>query len=242
MRIIKLNATDSTNLFLRNLAVDTDVKDFTIVTADLQTNGRGQMGSGWQSQASKNLTFSVYKRFVAFKLKHQFDISIVVALSVINALEGFNIPKLSIKWPNDILSANKKIGGVLIENVIKNQQITASVIGVGLNINQKTFDDLPQASSLINITGVNYNLDEVLQSILKEMQFYFQALAEGKQESIKNTYESYLFRKDKPSTFKTAEGLCSGFIKGVSNAGLLQVLLEDNKLETFDLKTIKLLY
>ncbi len=242
MRIIKLSATDSTNLFLRELVAETTVKDMTTVVVQDQTKGRGQMGASWQAQPSKNLTFSVYKRFVDFSLDNQFTISMVVALSIVKALEGFNIPKLSIKWPNDILSANKKIGGVLIENVIKKSQVDASIIGIGLNINQKTFIDLPQASSLLTITGMNYDLDEVLQAILNQLESYFKVLEVDKYEVLKTDYESYLFRKNKPSTFKTAEGLCSGFIKGVSKEGLLQVLLEDNKLKTFDLKTIKLLY
>lgn len=242
MRLIKLNAIDSTNLFLRSLCLDTYVEDFTVVVAKHQTKGRGQMGTVWSSQDSKNLTFSVFKRFENLKLEQQFVISMVSSLAVINALKKMKLPKLSVKWPNDILSANKKICGILIENVIKQNKVTGSVVGIGLNVNQVDFYSLPQASSVLNITGRSYDLDEILQSILKELETLFD-LVESKQfEIIKTAYESYLFRKDKPSTFENAEGLFSGFIKGVSNEGLLKVLLEDDVLETFDLKTIKLLY
>jgi len=242
MRIIKLNAIDSTNLFLRSLCLDTYVEDFTVVVAKHQTKGRGQMGTVWSSQDAKNLTFSVFKRFENLKLEQQFVISMVSSLAVINALKKMNLPKLSVKWPNDILSANKKICGILIENVIKQNKVAGSVVGIGLNVNQVDFSGLPQASSILNITGTSYDLDELLQSILNELKILFDLVESNQFETIKTTYESFLFRKDKPSTFENAEGLFSGFIKGVSNEGLLKVLLEDDVLETFDLKTIKLLY
>ena len=242
MRIIKLNAIDSTNLFLRSLSIDTNVEDFTVVVAKHQTKGRGQMGTVWSSQDAKNLTFSVFKRFDNLKLDQHFVISMVASLAVINTLKKLNLPKLSVKWPNDILSANKKICGILIENVIKQNNVAATVVGIGLNVNQVNFSNLPQASSLLNVTGISYDLDELLQSILKELEILFDLVESNQFKTIKTTYESYLFRKDKPSTFKNEEGLFSGFIKGVSNEGLLEVLLEDNVLKTFDLKTIKLLY
>lgn len=242
MRIIKLNAIDSTNLFLRSLSIDTNVEDFTVVVAKHQTKGRGQMGTVWSSQDAKNLTFSVFKRFDNLKLDQHFVISMVASLAVINTLKKLNLPKLSVKWPNDILSANKKICGILIENVIKQNNVAATVVGIGLNVNQVNFSNLPQASSLLNVTGISYDLDELLQSILKELETLFDLVESNQFKTIKTTYESYLFRKDKPSTFKNEEGLFSGFIKGVSNEGLLEVLLEDNILKTFDLKTIKLLY
>jgi len=241
MRIIKLNATDSTNRFLRNLSLDSPVQDFTTIVTSHQTNGRGQMGTLWQSQPFKNLTFSVYKKLNLFPFESQFYISMSVALAIIKALEQLNIPKLSIKWPNDILSANQKVCGVLIENVIKQSVIESSIIGIGLNVNQLDFNGLPQASSLKNVTGVNYDLDEILHLILKQLEIQLDLLCKDT-NSIKSQYESYLFRKEKPSTFKTAEGLFSGIIKGVSEHGLLEVLIEDQVLKTYDLKTIKLLY
>lgn len=241
MRIIKLNATESTNRFMRNLSLESSVQDFTTVVTSTQSKGRGQMGSAWQSESFKNLTFSVYKGFKQFEFEDQFKISMAVSLAIIKALETLQITKLSIKWPNDILSANKKICGILIENVIKQSHIVSSIVGVGLNVNQLKFKDLPQAGSLKLITGLNYDLDEILHLILKHLEIQLKLL-ENDTSALKNNYESYLFRKEKPSTFKSDEGLFSGIIKGVSNEGLLKVMIEDQELKTFDLKTIKLLY
>ncbi|KAB1067833.1 biotin--[acetyl-CoA-carboxylase] ligase [Tamlana haliotis] len=243
MIIIKLNATDSTNSYLRRLYSSSAIEDFTTVIAKKQTQGRGQRGAEWESQEAKNLTFSVFKSLEDFSLTHPFGISMVVALALRKALQSFLIPQLYVKWPNDILSADKKICGVLIENVMKQQDIVASIIGIGLNVNQVEFDNLPRASSLTKITGAIYDLDEVALAVLNQVQYYFDLLKEGGFENLKTEYESCLFRKNKPSTFKDAEGLLfSGFIKGVSNFGNLQVLLEDNIIKEFDLKEITLMY
>ncbi|TYA67680.1 biotin--[acetyl-CoA-carboxylase] ligase, partial [Seonamhaeicola marinus] len=189
------------------------------------------------------LTFSVFKDISGFYLEHPFYISMVAALALIKTLNFFGIPKISVKWPNDILSENKKICGVLIENVIKNNKMTASIIGMGLNVNQTEFENLPKASSLKIITGRVFSIDEVAITIINNLKFYFEFLKAGNTAIIKNEYVNYLFRKNKPSTFLDAEGcMFSGFIKGVTNTGNLKVLLENNIVKTFDLKEIQLLY
>lgn len=243
MPIIKLNAIDSTNSYLRKLSVEKTVEDYTAIVAKQQTNGRGQMGTIWNSENSKNLTFSVFKDVSKVYIEHPFYISIVTSLAILKSLQSFNVPKLSVKWPNDILSENKKICGILIENVIKQNNLYASIIGIGLNVNQTTFDNLPQASSLKSITGKVFNLDEILNAILSNLRSCFLELENGNLNHLKDEYETYLFRKNKPSTFKNAEGFVfSGFIKAISVSGNLQVLLEDDIIKEYDLKDISLLY
>lgn len=243
MRIIKLNAIDSTNSFLRQLSVEEGVTDYTVVVTNYQTHGRGQMGTEWNSKDSKNLMFSVFKDVSSIHLEHHFYISMVVSLSILKALQELQILKLSIKWPNDILSDHKKLAGILIENVIKQNQLQGSIIGIGLNVNQIEFKNLPNATSLQLVSGNIFELDEVLQIVLKQLKIHFDLLEKGQLSVLKNKYEAKLFRKNKPSTFRDAEGrLFSGFIIGVTNSGHLQVKLEDDVIQKFDLKTITLLY
>jgi BirA family biotin operon repressor/biotin-[acetyl-CoA-carboxylase] ligase len=164
-------------------------------------------------------------------------------LAVIKTLQSFSISKLSIKWPNDILSEDKKICGILIENVIKQQSLGNTIIGVGLNVNQTEFINLPKASSLKLITGNVYDLEEVLYEVIKSLKYYFGILKRADYEGIKTAYEAYLFRKNKPSTFKDNKGLIfSGYIKSVTLSGNLQVLLEDEIIKEFDLKEVALMY
>ena len=158
MRIVKLNAIDSTNSYLKELSTTESLDDYTAVLAKNQTKGRGQLGAIWNSKESKNLTFSVFKDFSSYKFGVPFYISLVTALALLKTLESFGIPRLTVKWPNDILSADKKICGILIENVIKQNNINASIIGIGLNVNQLVFDNLPRASSLKLISGKHFDI------------------------------------------------------------------------------------
>lgn len=243
MHIIKLNATDSTNSYLRALSAEKVLNDYTIVTAKYQTQGRGQLGANWDSEKGKNLMCSVFKRYAKLGVENHFYISMVVSLSIVRALQKFQVPKLLIKWPNDILSEQKKICGILIENIIKQNTLEASIIGFGLNINQTSFLDLPNASSLKLLTGQVYEASEILEAVLKELKIHFDHLNQGDYDQLKTQYENLLFRKNKPSTFKDAQGyLFPGYIQGVNDNGLLQVLLEDDIIKTFDLKELKLLY
>ena len=243
MRIIKLSAIDSTNTFLRQLSATEDLEDYTVIVAQSQTNGRGQMGTTWSSQDSKNLMVSVFVDVSFLSLEDSFYISIATSLAISEALKRFQIKQVKVKWPNDILADQKKISGVLIENVIKNNQLQASIIGFGLNVNQLHFENLPKATSMQKVSGVAYDLDEVLNAVLTQLKVYMTQLKNKQHTVLKGLYEDALFRKNKPSTFEDAEGcMFSGFIYGVSNSGYLRILLEDNVLKEFDLKAVKLLY
>ncbi len=243
MQIIKLNATDSTNLYLKELMNIKSLEDYTVVVAEKQTLGRGQMGTRWESKPYKNLTFSILRKIDSEKVTNPFILNICVSLAVYTLLNKLHLPDLKVKWPNDILSGNFKICGILIENIFSGNRMVASVIGIGLNVNQITFNNLPKVSSLKLLTGKTFNLDQLLtefQSVLK--QIFFELDEKGAVEMQKK-YENVLFRKDKPSTFKDNDGnLFMGFIQGVSNEGRLVVTIEDDIKKEFDLKAIRLLY
>ena len=243
MHIIKLDAIDSTNSFLRQLSSVETLKDYTLVVAQSQTKGRGQMGTSWTSEPGKNLMVSAFVNVFFLPIEHSFYISMAASLAIFKTLEDFQIKNVKVKWPNDILADQKKISGILIENVIKNNCLQATIIGFGLNVNQTHFEDLPMATSMKNVSGKVYVLDEVLNAIVKRLQEYFDLLKNKQYTVIKKAYQSVLFRKDKPSTFEDAEGsMFSGFIKGVTDSGHLQVLVEDHLIKEFDLKEVKLLY
>lgn len=244
MNIIKLNTTPSTNTYMRELSAIKDLEDFSVVWALNQTKGRGQMGTVWNSQPGKNLTISIYKDVSWLGISNHFFISIVVSLALIHTLNELMIKNLKIKWPNDILSDYKKIGGILIENVIKNNQLQASIIGIGLNVNQTDFDNLPQASSLINITGRIFSLEELLVRVLANLKSMFLELKEKQEfEKLKKNYTTALFRLNKPSTFKDKNNqLFAGYIYGTDKQGNLLVLLENKVIKSFGFKEITLLY
>ena len=242
MNIIKLDAIDSTNSYLKKIILEKDVSDYTIVTANFQTEGKGQLGYMWESEDSKNLLCSIYKKDLGIKVEDQFVLSMLVSLSIIRTLEKLNLPKLYIKWPNDIMSDNKKICGILIENMVKQNSIKESVIGIGLNVNQDTFKNLPNATSIKKIKGVAFNIDELLNDLVNNIKKQFIDFNQSKIDLIFRQYEDVLYRMNIPSTFKNSEGdVFTGFIKGVNNLGRLKVLLEDNLTKSYSIKDISLM-
>jgi len=241
MHIIKLSATDSTNTYLKKLSTKSTIKDYTCIVTDNQTKGRGQVGTIWSSEPGKNLVFSVFKDLEELQIELPFSVSMIVSLSILESLNGMDIPKLSIKWPNDIMSDNKKICGILIENVIKKNKLNSSIIGIGLNVHQKNFKSLPNASSLKLVTKKNYNLDELLIVILNKLKFNF-SQNHLNLENLKKKYELELYKKNISAKFKNAKGsLFQGTIQGVSKLGKLIVLADNGILEEYDLKEITLM-
>ena len=242
MNIIKLDAIDSTNNYLKKIILNEGINDYTVVTAKFQTQGKGQLGTEWESEHSKNLICSVYKKEINIKVQDQFVISALVSLALIKTLRKVNLSNMHIKWPNDIMSDNKKICGILIENIVKENYIKDTVIGIGLNVNQTIFNNLPNAASIKNLIGTTCSIDEILKDLVKNVKYYFNELDKSSINSIFEKYEDALFRINKPSTFKNSKGeVFSGYIKGVSRLGKLNVMLEDNLVESYDLKEISML-
>jgi len=173
----------------------------------------------------------------------QFLLSIYVSMAICHVLKRYNVPNLSVKWPNDILSAKQKICGILIENILVGSYIDTSIIGIGLNVNQTNFEKLPRATSLKLILGKFVDLDDLLNTLIEELKNTFLKLDPFSRNAMYKSYSNTLFRKDKPSTFRDKnQNLFMGFIRKVDHSGKLIVALEDNELKAFDLKEIELLY
>ena len=242
MQLIKLDAIDSTNQFLKGLSNNQILENFTVVTAENQTNGKGQMGAIWDSEASKNLIMSVLVCDFVADINQIFTINIVVSIAVIQALEYFNIPDLSIKWPNDIMSYNKKIGGILIENSIKSDGSINSIAGLGLNVNQINFEHLPKASSLAVICKTTFDKEEILLKIIENLEKNIQNWNQNA-HLFWWEYASKLFKKGVPMPFEGQnQQNFMGIIQGVSPSGKIEILLEDESISEFDIKEIQMLY
>lgn len=242
MKFIKLDAIDSTNDFLRKLSQNQALENFTIVTANSQWKGKGQMGSKWTTEEGKNLITSILIKNTISELNALFTLNIAVALSIHEALSDFKIPNLTIKWPNDIMSGNKKIGGILIENNIKSNQKIESIIGIGLNINQENFEDLPKATSLKVVTNSHFDIEEVLLLTLKKLENNIQYI-DASPAVLWNKYHEVLFKIGKPMAFETPEQQkFMGIIQKVNSKGQLEVILEDDTIKTYGIKEITLLY
>lgn len=243
MKIIKLSAIDSTNSFLKELTQNSYVEDYTVVVTSEQTSGRGQMNSSWHSQPHKNLTFSIFTRLNNLKTKDQTLLSFNISLAVFDTLKSLSVPDLKIKWPNDIMSGNQKICGILIETTFVKEKIKNVVIGIGLNVNQKKFPDhLKNASSLKNILKKDFDLDAILKVLLEKIQLRISEVENHHFQKIHNEYHDVLYKKDIPCAFKNekANTFFMGIIKGVSKQGSVQIQLEDDSIAEFGIKEISL--
>jgi BirA family biotin operon repressor/biotin-[acetyl-CoA-carboxylase] ligase len=242
MKLIKLDAIDSTNDFLKGLSSKQDLQNYTVVSAENQFNGKGQMGSKWDSESGKNLIMSVLIKDFLLDNDSFFNLNIVVSLAVIRVLESYTIPELSIKWPNDIMSANKKIGGILIENSLKGDGTITSIVGLGLNINQIQYDNLPRASSLAIICNAFFDKEEMLFKIISRMEEMISIYKEN-EASLWEEYSNNLFKIGIPTAFSDENDInFMGIIMGVSAIGKLEIQLEDDSICEYNLKEVQMLY
>ena len=243
MNVIKLDAIDSTNDFLKNLTQRQSVKNYTVVVAKEQTKGKGQMGSTWNTEANKNLTFSILIKKSVSNIEAIFNLNMAVTVSIIQVLKSQNIPHLNIKWPNDIMAENKKIAGILIENSIRENGKIDSIIGIGLNVNQTNFENLPKASSLKGIMHQDFDLDDIFENIVTQIERNMEKVKDNEADFLWKEYDRYLFKKGKPTLFEdVSQNRFMGMIQKVNANGKLEVMLEDDSIKQFGIKEITMLY
>lgn len=193
-RAVKLDETESTNLYIKSLALEEPLDEFTVVYTDFQTKGRGQIGNTWVSNRGENLLFSmlVYPYFIS--PSSQFILSQIVSISIANVLSRY-VSDIKIKWPNDIYWKNSKIAGILIENSLMGQAIEKSIIGIGININQILFPEfVVKPTSLSKITGNKYLADDILSQFMVEFISLYDSIRGGQVEHIVSEYMSCLYR------------------------------------------------
>ena len=243
MKIIKLDAIDSTNSFLKDLSLSSALENLTVVVTQKQSKGRGQQESTWISEPYKNLTFSVFISLNDVKIIHRRYLNFAISLSIYNVLFDKKISKLSIKWPNDILSANKKICGILIENSFFGDKIKSAIVGIGLNVNQEIFpNSLPNATSLKLETSMESDLDILLNEILIEFQNKIKLLESKYFHLLEKQYLEVLYKKNIPTMFKNSKDeIFMGIISGISDDGNLQIQLEDDSILEFGIKEVSIL-
>ena len=229
MKIIKLDAIDSTNSYLKKLLTKESLDDLTVVISKHQTKGKGRNGNIWANDASLNLAFSIYKRFNRLNINNKFILNLISSIAVFHLLNENKLNKLTIKWPNDIMSENKKISGILIENSVKGNFINHSVIGVGINVNQRKFKNLPNATSMFIETGREFSLDS-LASRLGEIFSKNFLQYEKNEGTLLKYYNNQLFLKNTDSNFITKDGKrFSGKITRINKNGELIIMKADNR-------------
>ena len=212
-----------------------------MVVSKHQTQGRGRNGNTWSNKPSLNLAFSIYKRFSDFEIDKKFMLNVISSISVYETLRKYNLLDLTIKWPNDIMTANKKISGILIENNIRGNSIKNSVIGIGININQNKFKNLPNATSIFIETGKLNSVETIAQELQKALEKNFNLFRINENELIKN-YNSLLYKKNETSNFSANDmSKFQGEIIKVDIDGEITIRLSNKQLSKYSESEIKLI-
>jgi BirA family biotin operon repressor/biotin-[acetyl-CoA-carboxylase] ligase len=217
-----LPSCHSTNDVARDL-LQSEVKEGTIVITDDQFAGKGQSGNQWRSFPGQNLTFSLILRPAFLMPNKQFLITVILSLGIKDSLEEILPGNVKIKWPNDIFFNNKKIAGLLIENVLRGNNYDSCVAGIGLNVNQTDFHDGLVATSIKQVTNKVYDLNIILNSLIKNIGDYYKKLQDGKENALKQQYQSSMLGIGERRKFKTAGDEFNGIIEGTDEFGRLLV-------------------
>lgn len=212
-------------------------KDMYIVYCDYQTKGRGQRGNSWESEAKKNLTFSLSITPKNIAAEKQFTISKIVSISIADTLKEFGIDA-TIKWPNDIYVGDQKIAGILIENTLSSKGLLSrSIIGVGLNLNQTEFkSDAPNPISMKMIKTNEFCREEVLSVFSEKFTFYYSLLLDC--ESIDKKYLERLYKKGVQSTYRDVDGDFLGEIIGIGECGELAIKKSTGEIKRYLFKEV----
>lgn len=212
----------------------------TLVVTAHQTAGRGQRGNRWETTPDQNLTFSVLIRPNFLRATDQFSLSIAVALGVYETLrEHLDETYLRLKWPNDVYVGDQKLGGLLLENTLHGYDLSHSIVGIGLNVNQTEFP-IPKATSLRATTGqpFRYDLESLLARLLEHLEAEYLRLRGGGHATQKARYLAALYRYQEWHPFRLPDGRTfNGQILGVDEAGRLALETEEG-LRYFGMKEV----
>lgn len=237
--------TDSTQDEVRRHIQEYD--NLSVVAAEFQTAGRGQRGNTWLARKGENLTFSMLLKFGGncfspLKATDQFLITKAATIGVAGYLEGKGI-NCSIKWPNDIYFHDKKICGMLIENVLEGEYLSRGIVGIGLNVNQREFPpQLMNPTSMSVVTGQTYNTKDEMVILAGFLASAFQTSlgSESSTPEVDKEYERRLYRKDEFHEFTVCQdgSILEGKITGVTPGGLVQIINRKGELFQFAFKEI----
>lgn len=219
-KIIRLKEIDSTNRFLRELK-DEQEDEMVVAVADFQTAGKGQGSHTWESEAGKNLLFSIKVNPRWVPVRQQFLLSMAGAIAIKEALETY-VDGITLKWPNDVYWNDKKISGTLIETSIDSKGIKTCIFGIGINVNQEAFhSDAPNPVSLRQILGHEVDKDELLQKVIESFRRYYELLRRADYMDVSGIYHLSLYRRKGFHRYEDADGDFEGAFVEVEDDGHL---------------------
>lgn len=245
MDLCMFDSLESTNKYCELLDMN-EVKEFTVICAREQTAGIGQRGNCWHAEAGSNLTFSMVLKPEFLPVENQYMLTKAVSLGLVEGIEPY-LPNTTvrIKWPNDIYVGNKKICGILISNKVKGANLSVSIVGIGLNVNQTVFPDwVPNPVSIKQVSGRDESLEVVLKRVVDAVELRYIQLRDGWFSGVGEMDKEYLSRllflgREMPYKYHEKEIMAT--IVGVNRFGHLELVTDSGDTITCQLKELKFL-
>lgn len=239
MQRIFLEETDSTNNWIANH--DNELSSPCLVWCGRQTAGRGQRGNSWESAPGMNFTGTFLLRPQNFPASSQFIMSEAVAMAVVYALSDYGIQAM-VKWPNDIYVGDRKICGILIEHVVMGKNITRTIAGIGVNLNQTEFlSDAPNPVSVKMLTGKTYSVENFAENLGNYLEYFTQDFI-NRPEILHQKFMDCLWRYDgkrHPFRDKQTGELINAEISGIFNDGRLHLTTSDGDEKLYAFKEVE---
>lgn len=201
-----LPSIDSTNSYAKLLVSNSEPNQYIVVYTDHQTAGRGQYGSQWDTTKDENIALSIV---IPIDTVQDTQSLFVWNIYVANVLRQFIADIVEndtyVKWPNDIIVGDKKVAGILIENIFRGDKLSHCIIGIGINVNQDDFEQhLPNATSLTQVTSKNYDTTTLVHELVAA--FDFDTLLNNNSsvthQILLKKYNQHLFAKNQRVNFK----------------------------------------
>ncbi len=232
---------DSTNDYALELISKSSPSEGTAISAGFQSKGRGQIGRTWEGNKNDNIYTSIILKPTFLRARDLFLLNQTISLGVSAAIEEMVTYPVSIKWPNDILIKDRKVCGILIQNLLEGMFIQYSIVGIGINVNQTSFSpSLPNATSLFIEKDQYFDLDESRKVIFGCIEYYYQFLKAKNYNVIQKNYMDNLYGLGKNCSFENLGTPIEGVIEGVDETGKLKVK-SNGKLKHFSHHEIKMI-
>ena len=240
--IRNIDKLESTNSYAQNLLENGDLRHGDVISCYHQENGKGQGENFWESERGSNITISIALQHLVIHPSQQFMITQLVSLALVDVIEQYVTKEdVKIKWPNDIYIADKKIAGILIQNFIKGEEIECSIVGIGVNVNQKEFySDAPNPVSIVHHSNKKIDLKQFLDQLLDRIDVYYEFHKQMiNVQDLKSKYIDKLFRFNIWATYSDGNNNFQGKIIDIDDFGRLVVKMKDGREKIFMFKEIE---
>jgi len=230
--ILFYKTTDSTNSIAFKLAEE--YREGLVILSDSQEKGRGRLGRPWISPPGVNIYMSIVLKPVA-KPGDVTLITLMTAVACAIALRKITRLDIRIKWPNDLMVSDKKLGGILTELKVYQEKIVVAVVGIGINVNvdTKVFpEEVRQiATSVRNETGQGYSREDIVAEVLCQMHRWYSAFKRMDRETILSGWRSLTSTLGREVVVTAGQETCKGFAEAIDEEGRLLLRLPSGEVK-----------